>query len=153
MNMKLTLKKQSGSVILEALISILIFSIGILALVGMQATAISGVADGKYRSTASFLANQMVGTIWANRQNAVNPSASNVMAASVDPTFACAPCDANSGVGNAYTQAWAMSSVAAALPNAKTSITIIGSVVTVTVGWQAPTDAVAHHHTVQTFIN
>jgi len=44
--------QQTGSVVLEALIAILIFSIGILALIGMQATAINSVADAKYRNTA-----------------------------------------------------------------------------------------------------
>jgi type IV pilus assembly protein PilV len=151
MKMMRTLNKQSGSMILEALISILIFSIGILALVGMQATAVSGVADGKYRSTAGFLANQMVGTVWANRLGALLPNASNVMAAIPDPTFACANC-ASSGAGNAYTLAWA-TNAAAELPGATTSIAVSASVVTVTIGWKSPKDPVRHHHTVQTFIN
>ena len=42
--------------LLEALIAILIFSMGILALMGMQATAINTVSESKYRSNAGFLA-------------------------------------------------------------------------------------------------
>jgi type IV pilus assembly protein PilV len=56
--------KQKGVMLLEALIAILIFSIGILALVGLQATSISMSSDAKYRSTASMLANQMIGRMW-----------------------------------------------------------------------------------------
>ena len=44
--------------LIEALIGILIFSIGILALIGMQAAAIRNTADARYRSEASFLANR-----------------------------------------------------------------------------------------------
>src|ERR1039458_5481087 len=89
MNMKRAKTQETGSVILEAMIAILIFSMGILALVGMQATAINSVADAKYRSTAGFLAEQIIGTVWATRQNSTISSASNVIAANPDPTFAC----------------------------------------------------------------
>jgi type IV pilus assembly protein PilV len=150
--------QQTGSVILEALIAILIFSIGILALVGMQATAINSVSDAKYRSTAGFLANQIVGTIWATRLNTTIVSASGVVAAIPDMTFACArPCGAANG--NAYTQAWVASGVAANLPRGTASIAIINfpaanaSMVTVTIDWQPPKDAVSHVHAVSTFIN
>lgn len=149
--MKRIKTQQIGSVILEALIAILIFSIGILALVGMQVVAINDVADTKYRSTAGFLANQIVGTVWANRLGIINANASNVMAASPDPSFACNPCGAANG--NAYTQAWVVSGVAAELPRGTASIAISGAVVTVTIGWQAPKDAAAHRHVVSTFID
>jgi type IV pilus assembly protein PilV len=152
MNSSCIKSRQIGSVILEAMIAILIFSIGILALVGMQAAAINNVSDAKYRSTAGFLADQIVGTIWATRVGAANPNASNVMASSPDPTFACNPCGAANG--NAYTQAWAVSGVAAELPNGTASIVISSNVVvTVTIGWQAPDDAVAHRHVVSTYID
>lgn len=150
MNMN-RIKAQHGSMILEALIAILIFSIGILALVGMQATAISTVADANYRSTAGFLADQIVGTIWANRLNAINANASNVMVASPAMDFACNPCDAANG--NAYTKAWVTSGVAAQLPNGTASIVINGAVVTVTIGWQPPKAQVAHRHIVSTTID
>lgn len=160
--MKRTRIQQAGSVILEALIAILIFSIGILALVGMQAVAISHVADAKYRSTAGFLANQIVGTIWATR--AVTTNAVNAMVAAPDPTFACNPCTAANG--NPYTQAWAVSGVMADLPSASAVIAItnfpalpaapVASMVTVTIGWLPPSAAsgvTPHRHVVSTLIN
>ena len=52
---------QGGATLLEAIIGILIFSLGILALVGMQALAIKQVNDAKYRADASFYANQIIG--------------------------------------------------------------------------------------------
>ena len=57
---------QRGVMLIEALIGILIFSIGILALLGMQAVAMSATIDAKYRSEASFLANEVIGVMWAD---------------------------------------------------------------------------------------
>lgn len=154
---------QTGSMILEALIAILIFSIGILALIGMQATAINSVADSKYRSAAGFLANQMIGTIWAN-----GPPSSSVLAASnvvgtntASPfftSFACNPC--NAANPNLYISQWYTDGIAN-LPQGAASIVITPIVrnnasmnqVTVTIHWQPPKDAAAHTHAVSTFIN
>src|SRR5262249_17411534 len=54
---------------IEALIAILIFSIGILAIVGMQGVAIKTVTQSKYRSEASFLANEVLSQMWADTAN------------------------------------------------------------------------------------
>ena len=62
-------KSQSGVVLIEALLGILIFSIGILALIGMQATAIRNTADARYRSEASFLATEVIGRMWLDIAN------------------------------------------------------------------------------------
>jgi type IV pilus assembly protein PilV len=62
-------KLQSGVVLLEALIAILIFSIGILAIVGLQSTAVKTAADARYRSDAAFLAGELVSQIWSDAPN------------------------------------------------------------------------------------
>jgi len=49
--------KQQGVMLLEALVGILIFSIGILAMLGMQAVGMRNTIDSKYRSEAAYLAN------------------------------------------------------------------------------------------------
>ena len=63
------LKSQGGVILIEALIGILIFSIGILALIGMQAAAMKNTTDARYRSEAAFLANQIIGQMWVDRTN------------------------------------------------------------------------------------
>jgi type IV pilus assembly protein PilV len=60
---------QNGAALLEALIAILIFSIGILAAVGMQAAAIKSVTDSKYRTQASFFANTLIAKMWTDAVN------------------------------------------------------------------------------------
>ena len=62
-------RSQAGVMLIEALIGILIFSIGILALIGMQGAAIRNTTDARYRSEASFLANQVIGQMWVDRAN------------------------------------------------------------------------------------
>jgi type IV pilus assembly protein PilV len=62
-------RSQAGVMLIEALIGILIFSIGILALIGMQGAAIRNTTDARYRSEASFLANQILGQMWIDRAN------------------------------------------------------------------------------------
>lgn len=141
--------KQQGSVMLEALIAILIFSIGILALVAMQAATVNNISDAKYRADASLLADQMVGVIWATRTSTTN--ASGVVSFWPDATFACNPCTAANG--NAHTQAWAASSVNGLLPGSTSAIAVSGIEVTVTLTWQPPQATAAHRHTVVSYVN
>lgn len=62
-------KLQRGVVLLESLIAVLIFSMGILALVGLQGAMIKNTSDARYRAEATFIAQQKIGEIWANTKN------------------------------------------------------------------------------------
>jgi len=62
-------RSQAGAMLLEALIAILIFSLGILAIIGLQAQSIRNTSEAKYRSDASYLGNQLIGRMWADRAN------------------------------------------------------------------------------------
>jgi type IV pilus assembly protein PilV len=147
--------KQSGSAILEALIAILIFSVGILALVGMQAAAIGNVSDAKYRADASFFADQIIGQMWADRAASATATGGSVLGPNT--SYACSPCVTN-GVavgGNSQTQAWAgASGVSGALPQATAVIDInaASQAVTVTLGWTPP-KGTTHKHVAVAFIN
>jgi type IV pilus assembly protein PilV len=68
-NHNVNYSSQSGVVLLESLIAILIFSIGILALVGIQAVMTSNTSDAKYRSEANYLAQKRIAEIWADPTN------------------------------------------------------------------------------------
>lgn len=61
-------RKQDGLVLLEGLIAVVIFSFGVLAIIGMQAATVRASTDAKYRVDASFAVNQKIGQIWGNRQ-------------------------------------------------------------------------------------
>lgn len=120
----------SGFVLLEVLIAILIFSIGVLGLIGLQARSAKHSTDAKYRSEAALLVNQLLGNMWV----------SNRTVATLQSNF-------NTG-GPAY-NAW-LSSVTATLPgvvaNTATAPTVTvdaAGVVSVAVFWIAPSDAQA----------
>lgn len=127
--------KQSGVIILEALIAILIFSMGILAIIGLQAAAIGMSTDAKYRTEASLLANQLIGNMWVG-----------------DRTPATLQTNFSSPSGAGYL-AWLPS--LSALPNASTIVTITTinpvapatsttNLVTVTIRWKAPNEPAAN---------
>ncbi len=60
-------RNQGGVMLLEAMIGILIFSLGVLALVAMQAVSISNVSNARFRSEAAFLANEILSQAWVDR--------------------------------------------------------------------------------------
>ncbi len=60
---------QQGAVLIEAMVAILIFSLGVLAIVGLQANMIKNVDDAKYRSEASYIAQSRIAQMWADPDN------------------------------------------------------------------------------------
>jgi type IV pilus assembly protein PilV len=64
-----TSERQRGVMLIEALLAILIFSIGILAVVGMQGIAIKNVGESKIRNDANFLAGELLSQMWADNGN------------------------------------------------------------------------------------
>jgi type IV pilus assembly protein PilV len=139
MNTHASPHRQSGAMLLEALIAILIFSLGILAIVGLQAASIKSAGDAKYRSDASLLANQLIGQMWVS-----------------DRTAATLQSNFSSPSGANYTP-W-LSDVAAELPGASatpptvsfatdSSTATPSSVATITIYWNAPNEpALAHKY-------
>jgi type IV pilus assembly protein PilV len=65
----MTHSRQSGVMLLEALLGILLFTIGILGLISLQGSSIRNTTDARYRSEAAYLANQIVGRMWVDRTN------------------------------------------------------------------------------------
>lgn len=124
-----TPSQQSGSFLLEAMIAILIFSMGILAIVGLQAASIARSSDANYRTQASLLANQLIGEMWASDH------------ASLQATY-----QGVSGSGGAGYAAWlakvAVLPGAAANPPIVTVTPASGQVV-ITVSWKQPNEAPA----------
>lgn len=57
-------RRQRGSFLLEALISVLIVALGILGLIGLQARALQNVDDAQYRAEAAYLATALLGQMW-----------------------------------------------------------------------------------------
>lgn len=131
-------KKQRGMVILENLIAILIFSFGILGIVGLLAASMKNSAGAKYRNEASMLAGQIVGQMWT-----------------ADKTNAALKSNFESPSGASFTT-W-KTSVENTLPGVATNLPTIvidaSNVATITVRWQAPGEPAAHNYVLIARIN
>jgi type IV pilus assembly protein PilV len=145
---------QRGVMLLEALVAILIFSIGILAIVGLQVNSIKLAGDSKYRSDAGLVANRLIGQMWLNNTS---------------PNFA-----GDYSTGGAQYLIWKNSDVALTLPItgvsaptvtiAQSSIPISGiaaastasSTVTIDIYWTIPGETAnggtGHHYQTRTQI-
>ena len=62
--MRTVLKTQSGSVLLEGLLAILIFSVGLLSILMLLSTALVEVGNARTRSEASLLAADLIAEMW-----------------------------------------------------------------------------------------
>lgn len=108
---------QQGVVLVEAMIAILIFSMGVLAIVGLQAAMVKNTTDSKFRADAGYIAQQRIGQLWADPDNlpadgsTTNPDISNL------------------------------------LPNGTLTITRAGNQFTVRVSWQQPGETASHNYT------
>lgn len=60
---------QKGSTILEGLIAIVIFSLGILGMIGLQASSMKASTQAKERIDASLIANERIAEMWLNHKN------------------------------------------------------------------------------------
>ncbi len=145
-------KSQSGVMLLEALIAILIFSLGILGVVGMQASAVKASRDAKYRTDAGLLANELIGQMWSgNRDGATLQANFQGDGNQTGPTNILAD-------GPIYT-AW-QARVASTLPGTVANPSVVtvvpglvgpprtSSLVTVTVSWISPNEQAAHNYRV-----
>ena len=75
----------AGFALIEVLISLLLFSIGVLGMVGMQAKATGYAVDAENRSRAAQLASELVASMWA--EQTTSPSTLEKWKARVqDPT-------------------------------------------------------------------
>lgn len=63
---------ERGIALLEALIAILIFSLGILGLIGLQANATRATSAAKFRVDAGQLVAQRMADLWVDSSNLAN---------------------------------------------------------------------------------
>ncbi|NVM89226.1 type IV pilus assembly protein PilV [Variovorax sp. SG517] len=62
---------QAGVALLEVLVAVLLFSLGLLGLIGLQARAVSFSVDAEDRNRAALLANEVVALMWLNQSTTV----------------------------------------------------------------------------------
>jgi len=115
-------KSQGGMMLLEVLVSILIFSIGLLGTVAMYARSIQNSVASEDRARASLLANELVATMWTNGTLNLSTAIVDGWNARVD----------------------AASSPATGLPGGVGTVSVASGLATITITWQ-PTHLAAGH--------
>jgi type IV pilus assembly protein PilV len=127
MKPKRILRQQGGIALVEALVAMVIFAFGVLAMVGLQSAAVRQVSDAKYRIDAANVISQSLGAMWADRAHiesyAVRDQAVTSLPNGKLTILVPGPWNPNAGV-----------------------------TVTVTVTWQAPGESNAHTQTSVQFI-
>lgn len=114
-------QRQAGATLIEVLVSLLIFSLGVLGMLAMQAKAISYAVDAEDRSRAAVFANEIIAAMWA--EGTASPSIETAWKARV------------------------ANATAAGLPNALGSLQTTTDATTgikttqVTITWRAPSKA------------
>jgi type IV pilus assembly protein PilV len=124
--------KQGGMLLIEALFAIVVFSLGVLALIGFQASAIRASAEARSRSDATLVANQIISDIWAGDHTTAGLAGF---------------------VANNINAVW-IPRAALMLPNGTANVDVSAApIVVVTIRWQAPGDPLQHNLAFSTQIN
>jgi type IV pilus assembly protein PilV len=148
-------------ILIEALIGILIFSIGILALVAMQTAAISAQSDAQYRIEAGNLVDKILYEISLNVDRSTAGNLQTTLAAFAHQAGG-ANCNFSGAVSaNTLVSSWVTEITAptTGLPGATTAMQQIVvnpanfNQVAVTVCWKGPNDATPHKHSVISYVN
>lgn len=135
------IQHQAGVMLIEALIAILIFSLGILAIVKLQATSIQQSASAEYRALASMLANDLISQMWASDKT---PATLKSNFESGTPFTTWRSKVIASGLPKVSTSQNTPTVSVTSLPSGCTGTACTSSSVTVTVYWQAPSESSAH---------
>ncbi len=156
-----------GFFLIEAMVAILIFALGILGLVAMGGTAVSSQSDAQYRTEASALADAIAGEIAINLDRTDETTKAPSLAffnhhatgASTDCNFT----GAATGIASVADLANRAGN-ATALPGLPGATTAQQQVkvdpapanfnrVEITLCWKAPSDTAMRRHTLVTYIN
>lgn len=155
-------RRQTGSMILEAMIAVLVFSLGVLGIVGLQAASIKASTDAKYRSEANLLANELIGRMWVSdrAQGTLQTDFASPDGVAYQAWAWGGTGDADAGTPTAPATGTVLEALPGAVDNRPTiSVAAVApalvtdpptpptSLVTVTVFWQLPGEATAHNYT------
>jgi type IV pilus assembly protein PilV len=131
-----------GIVLLDAMIAIVLFSIGILGMLAMQAGATKLAGDAKYRADAAMHADQLIAQMWSSAGNPalltqfVSPAGTSYIAWA--KTLNCADPSASATCLPGVTTTANLPVVTVDNANA--------NMVTITISWQPPNGTGLHNY-------
>lgn len=125
-------RRGRGFMLIEALVALLIFSFGVLGIIGLQASMTKAQTQSKFRADASLLAQQAIGAMWSDSSNLAS--------------YASASC-----AGYARCNQW-QTRVAAALPGGTAAVDLSATPeVAITITWTPPNEQ-THTYTTLTAV-
>ena len=128
--------RQRGIALIEALVAILIFSTGVLGIVGLQASMKRAQGAAMFRAVATNLANELMGTMWSDIPHLAQYDTAS------DRCDAYAPC-----------LAW-KTKVETGLPGGNPVVAAPGDgSVTITIAWSAPNEGSHRYQTRTSMLN
>ncbi len=132
-NVPITSDKQTGFTLIEVLIAVIVLSIGLLGLAGLQSTGLRNSHDAYVRTLAATLANDMADRIRANMAgfNAGHYDNTAAYSANCENNTGCTP----QQMAQYDTFLWQQN--LGALPSGQGNVATNGALVTVTVRWDA----------------
>ena len=134
-------RAQQGAFLLEALIGILIFSLGILGIVGLQAQAIRFTNDSEYRAEAVYLANSLISQMWSDKRTTLRTNYDSVVGG---PKYLLFKADVLSRLPGASIPGNPV--VKVDTPDLPPAVTKTSSVVQVQIFWQMPGEPTQHSY-------
>lgn len=88
--MKFSQTRQNGITLVEVLVTLLIFTVGLLGLAGLQLKALQGASDSIQRSQATWIINDLADRIYANENATVADYTGAAPTCATLPVPACA---------------------------------------------------------------
>ena len=141
---------QQGIVLIDAMVAILIFSVGILGMVALQGSAVEMTSAANYRVNAAMLADQVIAQMWADAPANISadfPGSKGTGGSKyIDGYNTTADCTSTTAATGCLPGVKAnppsISVAAQTIPNSGNT----QYQVTVTVYWQAPSDSSVHKY-------
>jgi type IV pilus assembly protein PilV len=127
--------RQTGMTLIEVLVAILIFSFGLIGLVGLQARAMQFSTSAEDTGRAALLANEIAASIAMQTSTVVQPVVISVSASAAEAW-----------------QARAANMQAGGLPNGTATIAASGNSATITITWQPPSAASGAANAINRFV-
>ncbi|SDY37811.1 type IV pilus modification protein PilV [Nitrosomonas sp. Nm33] len=127
------LPHQKGVTMIEVLVAIVVLSIGLLGLAGLQSAGLTHNQSASFRSTATMMTYSILDSMRANRIEAINGSYNITIGTSIPAVSTIPEQDLNN---------W-LNELALRLPAGTGAINIAGNVVTVTIQWDDSRGALA----------
>lgn len=128
-------RRQAGAYLLEALIGILIFALGTLGIVGLQAASLKTTADSALRAEAVFAANQLLGQMWTDSETNLTANYDSSVGGQTYKNFAA---ELKAAQGGAWAQDPTVT-VNGGTCNIKTAPTLTSSVIAIEIFWKSDT--------------